>query len=123
MELKPDAESAFRRMRAYWAGELTDRACIAIRVPREEGKGPPLAVPESVEERWTNVDYVVAKLVTEMESFAYIGEALPIVWPDLGPDFIAATLGCELQFMPETTWTKPLIENWGSFDGFPDYRN
>ena len=122
MELKPDAEVAFGRLRAYWAGELTDRACIAIRVPREEGYRTPLAPPESIEERWTNVDYVVAKLLAEMESFAYIGEALPIIWADLGPDFMAATLGCELQFMPETSWTKPLIENWESFDGFRNYR-
>jgi len=122
LELKPDADAAFARLRAYWAGELTDRACIEIRVPRRGRNRTSLTPPESIEERWTNVDYMIAKLVAEVESFVYVGEALPIVWPDLGPDFLAATLGCEFQFTPETSWTKPLIEDWASFGSFQDYR-
>ena len=121
MELKPDAQQTYGRMAAFWQGEMLDRACLDIRVPKDGHKAPALGAPETVEEQWTSVDYAVAKAVATVESYVYLGESLPIARVGLGPDFLAATLGCGLHFSPDTSWAEPAIESWDTFKGFPDY--
>ena len=39
LSYKPDAAEAQQRLRAYWQGELVDRACIGIRAPKEGAPG------------------------------------------------------------------------------------
>ncbi|MCA1809350.1 MAG: hypothetical protein LC725_07880, partial [Lentisphaerae bacterium] len=52
----------------------------------------------------------------------FFGSGLPSMRAGLGPSFMTATLGCPLNFLPETTWTEPAIADWNDFEGFPDYR-
>ena len=40
LAFKPDAADAWRRLRAYWQGEIIDRACVSIRAPKD-GMTPP----------------------------------------------------------------------------------
>ncbi len=122
MELKPDAEQVYERLTAWWNGEMLDRVCIEITAPKKGHKPKTIPQPGSIEECWTNIDYALEKKVAELEATAFIGDALPTIRPDLGPNFLAATLGCPLRFLPDTTWTDPAIEDWDNFSGFPDYR-
>jgi hypothetical protein len=36
-----------------------------------------------------------------------------MVWPNMGPEIFSVWCGCEYDFTETTTWTKPLIEEWG----------
>ena len=122
MELKLDIEQTYERLTAYWHGQPLDRVCIDIRVRKEGYEPPAFEVPATVEEQWTNVEYAVAKAVAEVESYTYLGESLPIIRVGLGPDFLAATLGCKLKFTADTSWAAPCINSWDTFKGFPEYR-
>ena len=122
LQLKPDAEQAFLRLESWWNGDALDRPCLAITAPRSGHPVRRVAHPGSLEERWTNVDYVVESTVARLEATAFLGEAIPHAFPNLGPNFLTATLGCPLRFLPSTTWTDAMIADWSDFQGFADYR-
>ncbi|MCJ7822697.1 MAG: hypothetical protein MUQ26_06430, partial [Armatimonadetes bacterium] len=46
----------------------------------------------------------------------YLGDALPRVSPDLGPDLFSAFFGCELEFDDETSWSRPNLLEWSAVD-------
>ena len=122
LDLKPDAEEAFRHIEAWWNGELIDRVCIAVYAQKDNHTPREVPKPPTIEEQWTNIDYVIESRAAEIESIAFLGDAIPKLRASLGPSFITAALGCPLHFMPTTTWTEPIIEDWDTFADFSDYR-
>jgi len=115
MRFKEDWEQARARIEAWWQGELIDRPLIQVTAPRPgERRLPP---PRDLQQQWLDVDYVVAATEERMRLTYYGGEALPIFYPNLGPDVFAAYLGCELEFGDETSWSVPLLRNWRDLAG------
>jgi 5-methyltetrahydrofolate--homocysteine methyltransferase len=118
LSLKPDAEEAQQRMRAYWAGELIDRPCVSVRAPRA-GITPP----------WRSLicrdDFDFARMIAEFEEWAaaldFGGEAMPALMPNWGPDQWAGCLGAPLTLVPEqdTSWAEPVVDDW---DALPALR-
>ena len=101
-------------MRAWWAGEDLGRPAMHLVAPRTE---PPVAwpeAPESVEERWTNLDYRVACAEAEVSNTAYFAEAVPQVVPYLGPMVMSAFFGAPGHCRPDTVWWEPIIEDWAT---------
>jgi len=114
LAFKPDAAEAQRRMRAYWQGEIFDRACVSVRAPKD-GTRPArrsLIVAE---------DFDFARAVDEFEAWAgqtyFGGEAMPALMPNYGPDQWAGFLGAELSMVPDmdTSWAEPLAGIGGDF--------
>ena len=115
MLFKEDWEEARRRIEAWWAGEVLDRPLIQVTAPKPgERRIPP---PADLYQQWLDVDYVVAAAEERMRLTYYGGEALPIFYPNLGPDVFAAYLGCELEFGPETSWSVPILHDWSDLAG------
>jgi hypothetical protein len=54
-----------------------------------------------------DAEFVVERALAAVMSRGYLGDAPPIVWPDLGPDLFAAFLSCELEFAEDTSWSAP----------------
>ncbi|MGD2175865.1 MAG: hypothetical protein PVJ27_10720 [Candidatus Brocadiaceae bacterium] len=101
-----------RRFDAYWQREVPGRPLVGISAPRDDRQEPDFPVPDTVEGRWLDVDYQVNRAVWRTGSTAYVGEALPMFMPNLGPDSFAAFLGAELQFLDDgTSWVKPCVED------------
>lgn len=123
LEFKPDAERVFQRLEAWWRNEPpTGCVNIAVTAPKRGAAPAKIPAPATLAEQWTNIDYVVESGVAKLAATAFLGDALPALRAGLGPNFLAATLGGALQFMPDTTWVDPCIADWDAFDGFPDYR-
>ena len=122
IEFKPDLEDMIPRMEAWWKGELLDRACISVTAPN--GK-PPREVPEpsSLIEKWTNQDYLLDRAEAQMEATYYGGEAIPIFYPNLGPDLFSALLGGTIEYREGTSWVAPCIDDWGNPPSFELNRN
>lgn len=117
MRFKEDWEQARARIEAWWAGEVLDRVVIQVTAPRPgEAKVPP---PRDLRQRWLDPDYVVAAAEERMRLTYYGGEALPIFYPNLGPDVFAGYLGCDLEFGPATSWSVPMLRSW---DDLPQVR-
>lgn len=109
LAFKKDFEKAVERIEAWWEREIIDRVCIQVEVPPQEEE---LTPPADLRERWTDVDYVITSAERKMSSTFWGGEALPVFYPNLGPDVFAAYLDCDLQFGETTSWSVPLITDW-----------
>ena len=82
---------------AYWNCENT-RPLFTARI----ADGPYNAVRDR--NCWMSVDSQLAKNEWELEHVQIIGDAYPLMCPNLGPDLFTACLGLELEFGPDTSW-------------------
>ena len=111
LAFKPEAADAQRRLRAYWQGEIVDRACVSIPASRDGGNPPrrSLIVAE---------DFDLSLAIDEFEEWAsqmfFGGESMPALMPNYGPDQWAGFLGANLTLDPEkdTSWAEPLVDDW-----------
>ncbi len=56
---------------------------------------------------WWDADRVIWEAEASFSSRRFFGEALPILNPNLGPDYFAACYGIELHFGADTSWAEP----------------
>jgi hypothetical protein len=111
LAFKPDAADAQYRLRAYWQGEILDRACVNVRAPQDAAKPArrSLIVAE---------DFDLPAAIDQYEEWAsqtfFGGEAMPALMPNYGPDQWAGFLGARLAMVPEmdTSWAEPLAGTW-----------
>ena len=111
---KEDWGKAKERMEAWWHGEIIDRPTLQVIAPRDKpiGKIKQVKQPDTIQERWTNVEYVLDVAENQFKQTFFGGEAFPAWWPNLGPDIFAAYLGCPLEFGESTSWSFPIIDSW-----------
>ena len=117
MLYKPDLDEIVSRMEAWWRGEPTDRACIAVTAPNGRPRRE-LPAPLTPAERRTNIDFILDQAEAGMESTYYAGEAVPVFRPDLGPDAFSGLLGAELEFTETSSWARKCIDDWSTPPSF-----
>ncbi|MGD8244224.1 MAG: hypothetical protein PVI63_03415 [Anaerolineae bacterium] len=128
MELgnKDDWQQAEERMRAWWRGEIVDRAAIQVTAPRADAQhdtvwssfGPmPEEVPQEQLLDWfTDPGQVIPRLEGHVEVTYWGGESFPVVFP-VSTSTVAITsayLGCPYEFVTGTNsgWAHPIIRAW-----------
>jgi hypothetical protein len=113
MLCRPDFDEIIPRLKAWWQGEVHDRACMAVYAPSGRPRREILP-PSSIAEQWTDPDYVFESREAELGSIYHAGEAIPVFRPGLGPDTFSALLGAELEFTADTSWARPVVQDWNS---------
>ena len=116
----PGWEKAKERTEALLHGEILDRPCIHIAVPKTPGSRPP--APRGLHDpRVTDLDELLDRFEAHINSTLYLGEAFPAVSLSFGPDTFSAYLGCDLEYMADryTSWAIPNIHDW---DDPPSFR-
>lgn len=114
MNIAWNGPAALERMRAWWSGEDLGRPALHLVAPRSCPALPMPTPPESVEARWTDLDYRVAYAEAEVVNTAHFAEAVPGVWPYLGPVPAAAFFGAPSHCRPDTIWREAIIEDWST---------
>ena len=104
---------ALARHDAFWRGQLQEGPLMWLTAANAK-PGPVISEPASVEELWTNVDYVITATQASLARTYFVGDALPVFCPWLGPDQFAGWLGAELILKPRdaTSWAKPFVRDW-----------
>ncbi len=112
-ELKPDFEAVMDRFEAWWEGAVIDRPLAGITVPKPAGErmSVPVSRHATERDRWMDTDFVVATLSAHLGNTHFLGEALPVAMPNLGPDVFAALYGCPLTFGETTSWSEPILDD------------
>jgi hypothetical protein len=111
--LEGDFEASFKRYEAYWNQSVIDRPLIAIPVrPRVPLLGDQVPDSPSWEAQWLDIDRRVERDIWVIENTAYYGDALPIAWPNMGPEIFSAWCGAGYQYGKMTTWSVPSINSW-----------
>ncbi|MGQ9514890.1 MAG: hypothetical protein ACUVTL_07585 [Thermoproteota archaeon] len=112
-----DFETIKQRFEAFWKLEVLDYPILYITAPREKQVEMSFPAPESIEERWTDIDYVLRKAELYLENTIFLGDAIPWYWPNLGPNSFTAFLGGDLTFLDESTsWLSPFVDNLSNYE-------
>ncbi|NLF94317.1 MAG: trimethylamine corrinoid protein 2 [Oligosphaeraceae bacterium] len=111
--MKPDFAAVLERFEAWWQAGIIDRPLYSLSLPVPPEKRVPVprksfACPR---ERWLDSDYVVAAAEARLANTIFLGDSLPVVFPNLGPDVFAACYGCELEFAESTSWSRPILKD------------
>ena len=72
LEFKPDADKAFQRLEAWWRGEMLDRVHLAVVAPKTGVLPKAIPAPATLEEQWTNLDYVIESQTARLAATAYM---------------------------------------------------
>jgi len=119
-----DLETIKQRFDAFWKREIVDRPMIYVTAPREKRKRMEFPVPKNIEERWTNMEYIISKMEYSLENTLFLGDAIPSYWPNIGPNSFTAFLGGNLVFKDETTsWVAPFVEDLSEYNPVLDEDN
>lgn len=117
LELRPDFDEVYERYEAFWNRSVADRPLVCMTVPRDPAPGEkrPASFDRDYPDhraRWLDFGARVEQTVWNLEHTHYLGDALPTVFPNLGPEIFSAWCGCGYEFGEHTTWSSPCIDEW-----------
>jgi hypothetical protein len=118
-ELKPDYEKSMQRIEAFWHNELIDRPVVqfSLAKPLDEQAPYPPCHHVSSRERWMDVQYQAEFVSASLSNQEFLGDTLPVAFPNLGPEVFSALYGCPLHFGDYgTSWTDPILLDWSKAD-------
>ena len=116
-DLKPDFEASRKRYDAFWDQSVIDRPLVCVTLPRRHAPGErePASLARTYPDeasRWLDLDGRVDRMVWQLEHTEFLGDALPVAWPNMGPEIFSAWCGAGYEFGETTTWSTPSIEDW-----------
>jgi len=115
----PQYDRIVQRMDAFWHCELLDRpVCTAgVAKPPRERLPEPVSRHATSAERWQDAEYQAELHRVRIANTVFLGDALPVAMPNLGPEIFAAFYGCPIHFGDVgTSWTDPILEDWADAD-------
>lgn len=115
----PDWDCRLARQDAFWQGDILDRPLVTVVFRRPDpGSVPPTRRPDDKPwDRWLNAQYQAETALYRVRNTAYMGDALPVAWPNLGRDIFSAYLGMELEFGNRGPRPVPMLESLHDTDG------
>lgn len=118
MDHIPDWERRLARQDAFWYRAILDRPVVIVQWPKERPvhPGPTAKNCATHRERWMDTARVVEEAVAAVMNTEYGGDALPIAWPNLGPEVFSAFFGQEMEYTETTSWSRPVIDDWANTD-------
>jgi hypothetical protein len=118
-ELKPDYERSKHRIEAFWERELIDRPVVqfGLAKPPEERVPLPQSHHATSAERWLDAEYQADLKLATLSNQEFLGDTLPVAYPNLGPEVFAALYGCPIHFGDYgTSWSEPILHDWSQVD-------
>ncbi|MHB1296034.1 MAG: hypothetical protein ACYC4R_13680 [Anaerolineae bacterium] len=116
---KPDYERTMQRFDAFWQRELIDRPIVqfGLQKPVEELVALPPSGHATPEDRWLDVDYQAELHLAMLTNQEFLGDTLPVAFPNLGPEVFSSFYGCPIHFGDYgTSWTNPILDDWSTAD-------
>jgi hypothetical protein len=117
--LKPDYERTKARIEAFWHCELLDRPVVQFYLakPPDERLPLPATAGMTSEQKWLDVQYCTELALAELSNQYFLGDTLPVVCPNLGPEIFSAFYVYDLFYLklrhaglPISSWT-PLLHD------------
>jgi len=109
---KHDSDMALQRHEAFWLREIIDRPPVMIFLPKPNAKPFPKKEYDTVEEKWLDIEYRAEEIDHHLSQTDFLYDALPVGWPNFGPEILSAWCGCPYVFGETTTWSEPCIFDW-----------
>lgn len=100
------------KFKEYWSLENHDRPLYSIKAPKEGYNSAVVIPPPLLKDRWMDTEYIIKNSRESFNATYFGGEAFPQLWPNLGPDILGATIGCDITFGEYTSWAEHFVEDW-----------
>lgn len=118
-ELKPDYEQSKTRIDAFWECELIDRPVVQFFLAKPVDKCIPVPVSNhtTLAARWLDAEFQAEQALAELSNQEFLGDSMPVAFPNLGPEVFSAFYGCPLVFGDYgTSWSEPILLEWDQAD-------
>ena len=112
---KTDYEATCARMEAFWQREVLDRPLVSFYLAKPYEQQVPLPPAQHADsaERWLDAQYQAELALARLSNQEFLGDSLPIAFPNLGPEVFSALYGCPIHFGDwGTSWTDPILHDW-----------
>lgn len=106
-----DVDAISDRYAKTFARENHDRPLLCLAFSNGKRVARP-AAPSSMMERWFNFEWRLEDFECGLEEAGFLCEGFPGHFCNLGPDLLAACMGSELEFAPDTSWAKYRVSDW-----------
>lgn len=105
-------QAQLARYEAFWNRENTDRCVLNFTAPK--ANATPFRKPKNLEEKWLDEDYVLDHFRHYRENTAFVAEAIPTLFTNLGPGCLSACIGGNYDLAEGTVWLdrRPVIDDW-----------
>ncbi len=113
--MKFDYEYVLNRCDQYWNRANEDRPLVYLFGPGNKRTIEKAAHHATIKDAWMDTEYQLKITREAIENTFYLGEAYPMMNPNLGPDFVGAVCGAELEFGNRTSWAEPCITDYEEF--------
>lgn len=119
---KHDYEKTMKRFDALMQCEIYDRPPVNITLEKDGYIPLPKKKYNCWEDMWMDFEFRTEEYIHKFSNTLYIGDSLPIAFPNMGPECFSAWCGCGYNYGERTTWSEPIIRNWetdydkGKFD-------
>jgi hypothetical protein len=114
-EFKPDYSQTYERMQAFWRNDVLDRplTMFTLYKPPHEQIDWPHRLHTNSADRWLDTEFQADWALADLSNRLFLGDTLPIAYPNLGPEVFSAFYGCPIHFGDYgTSWTDPILEDW-----------
>ena len=118
IERIPDWEQRLARQDAFWDCAVIDRPVVIMSVSRPDPAcpWPKEKTYASHRERWMDTERVVEQAVAGVMNTEFLGDSLPMAWPNLGPELFSAFFGMEMEYSADSSWGIPNLVDWADAD-------
>jgi hypothetical protein len=114
----PDWEKRLARQDAFWHNAIIDRPVAIMYAGKPDPRYPRPAAKThaTLRDRWMDSQYMAECAVAGVMNTDYLGDALPVAWPNLGPEVFSAFMGSPLDYGESTSWSVPILHDWAQAD-------
>ena len=119
MLYQPNFEKIKKKYDEYWVLENHDRPLLYITAPKDGHVEPPVVSHHAtIKDRWLDTEYMIDTTNAHFRSTYFGGDALPVFYPNLGPDFFASVYGTPIEFGEDTSWALHNMHDWENHPPF-----
>jgi len=118
LSLKPDLAETMARFDRWWKGEPTDRPICMLGVPPRHQPELPEPTHATLRDRWLDVEFAVRTRIARVTAQNFVGDRLPVIYPNVGPELTGTIFGCQLEFSETTSWAIPTIHELNDWHAF-----
>jgi hypothetical protein len=121
LQTRPDADSVIDRFESWWGRENKTSLLTCGLRPTQELKLQHLVWQPG--DHWFDFDTRLQAAEEMFFATPYCCENLPVFWPNLGPDILAAPFGVRIEYAADTSWAHPLGESLDAANAaHPDFQ-
>ncbi len=113
LEYKPDFEQTKERIEAFWRREVLDRPVVMFGLarPPEQQRPMPQKPFTTWEDYWMDIPFQTERALTSVSNQLFLGDTLPVIFPNLGPEVFSGFYGCKLHYGADTSWSEPILSD------------